>query len=264
MTCLPDDLRRLRDRGFTLLEVLVTIGSIGLLLGLLVPGFARARGQARATVCASNIRQLASANAMYTVDFSGVFAPGAADFLKNRHRWHGVRRKLTEPFEPQGGPLVHYLGEGETVRACPDFVPESPGFERGNGGYGYNNAYVGVQTVTRSKGGVTVVTDRAGAGTHQIRRPAETIMFTDAAFVSGTLIEYSFAEPRFHPQFGTRADPSIHFRHHGAAHAAWCDGHVSAERRTFSATSGLYAGDPARHDIGWFGPSDDNALFDLQ
>lgn len=252
-----------QEAGFTLLEVLVTVGTIGLLLGLLVPGLARARGQALATVCSSNIRQLASANAMYAGEHSGVYVPGAVDFLRNRHRWHGVRNKLNEPFKPEQGPLVAYLGGSGEIRACPMFSPDKPGFERGNGGYGYNNAYIGVQTVSTAKGGVTVVTDRAGVQTHHIRRPADTLMFADAAFVDGSLIEYSFAEPRFHPQFGTRADPSIHFRHHSIANVAWCDGHVSPQRMTFSASSGFYEGDPLRHVIGWFGPSDDNSCFDL-
>ena len=78
------------------------------------------------------------------------------------------------------------------------------------------------------------------------------------------MIEYSFAEPRFHPQYGSRADPSIHFRHHGTANIAWCDGHVSRKTRTFSWSSGFYAGDPERFNIGWFGETDDNSAFDLQ
>ncbi len=83
-----------------------------------------------------------------------------------------------------------------------------------------------------------------------------------SAVLSG-LIEYSFAEPRFHPQFGSRADPSIHFRHHKNANVAWCDGHVSPQTRTFTWSSGVYEGDPDRCDIGWFGQADDNSLFDL-
>lgn len=252
-----------RCRGFTLLELLVTMGSIGLLVGLLVPGLSKAREQAKAAVCSSHIRQLATANAMYAVDFSGVFVPGAADFLKNRQRWHGSRGKVNEAFESAGGPLVSYMGESADVRACPTFAPDKFGFERGNGGYGYNNAYIGVQTVANSKGVTTIVTDRSGARTHHVKRPADTLMFADSAFVSGSLVEYSFAEPRFHPQYGVRTDPSIHFRHWGLANVAWCDGHVSPQRRTFTMTSGIYEGDPARHNIGWFGPFDDNSDFDL-
>ena len=86
----------------------------------------------------------------------------------------------------------------------------------------------------------------------------------DSAFAAEALIEYSFAEPRFHPQYGGRADPSIQFRHDRTTHAAWCDGHVTPERRTFTWSSGLYSLHPDRFDLGWFGTADDNSVFDLQ
>lgn len=90
-------------------------------------------------------------------------------------------------------------------------------------------------------------------------------MFTDSAFAEKRLIEYSFAEPRFHPSsLAARADPSIHFRHAQRANVAWCDGHVTSERRTYSWSSGIYPGDPDRWGIGWFGETDNNSLFDLQ
>ncbi len=252
-------------RAFTLLELLVTAGSITLLLGLLLPGLGRAREEARSAVCRSNIRQLVLANAMYANDNGGAYVPGAAEIVKkNLQRWHGIRKKKSEAFDSSRGPLAPFLGMDGAIRACPAFAPEKPGFESGNGGYGYNNAYVGVQTAVMSKGATVVTTDLGGVPMHQIKRPADTLMFADCAFLNDSLIEYSFAEPRFHPQYGTRADPSIHFRHAGQANVAWCDGHVSPERRTFTSWSGLYEGDPQRQNLGWFGPSDDNTFFDLQ
>ena len=89
-------------------------------------------------------------------------------------------------------------------------------------------------------------------------------MFADSGFAQSNVIEYSFAEPRFHPEFGSRADPSIHFRHLGRANVAWCDGHVSTDKRTFTWSSGFYEGDPDRLGIGWFGWTDDNSIFDLR
>lgn len=257
----------LRGRdGFTLVELVTAMGVIALLLGLLLPSLSAAREQAKSTVCRSNIRQLASANDLYALDQGGVYVPGAADFLANLHRWHGARASLQQSFDPRGGPLVDYLGEDRAIRACPDFEPPASGFEVGNGGYGYNNAYLGVALAEQDgeKPGAIVVDDRRGAYVHRVIRPSETIMFADSAFAESSLIEYSFAEPRFHPQFGNRADPSIHFRHARRAEVAWCDGHVSAETRTFTWSSGLYEGNTDRLNLGWFGASDDNSLFDLR
>ncbi len=253
-----------RRYGFTLVELLVTAGVVMLLIGILLPSLGRAREHARSTYCQSNIRQLATANGLYAQEFGGVYVPGASEFLANLHRWHGERSSLAEPFGSSRGPLAAYVGPHGAIRDCPTFRPEKRGFETGNGGYGYNNAYVGVQTAMNRHGRVIVISDRAGTVADRIKHPGDTVMFTDSAFVNDQLIEYSFAEPRFHPAFVSRADPSIHFRHARRANVAWCDGHISIQRRTYSWSSGIYPGDPDRWGLGWFGEKDDNGLFDLK
>ncbi len=255
---------RHESAGFSLVELLVAAGIVVILVGVLLPGLSQAREQAKAACCRSNLRQLALANGFYAQESGGVYVPGASDFLSNLHRWHGERSSVYEPFVSSHGPLVRYLGPEGAIRVCPAFCPDSKGFEAGNGGYGYNNAYIGVQTAMDRRGKVIVVNDRAGAAADRVKHPGETALFTDSAFGDGGLIEYSFAEPRFHPSYRSRADPSIHFRHARTANVAWCDGHVSGERRTFTWSSGTYNGDPARLSLGWFGEADDNGLFDLQ
>ncbi|MGB2987446.1 MAG: hypothetical protein WBE26_16400 [Phycisphaerae bacterium] len=237
---------------------------------MLLPGLSAARAQAKGIVCQSNIRQIAIANRYYAEDHNGVYCPGASDFLKNLHRWHGIRDNPSQPFDSTRGPLVPYLGPDGVIRQCPAFpadevAAESGGFERGNGGYGYNNAFIGMQLKQYPSGEYVVTNDRAGAVVAWVQHPVETIMFTDSAFAGRRLIEYSFAEPRFHPQFPTfRADPSIHFRHRRQTNVAWCDGHVDSQTCTFTWSSGLYASDPKRFNVGWFGQADDNRLFDLK
>ncbi len=263
-----------KSLGFTMIELLVVMSIIAMLLAVLLPGISRAREQSRSGVCRSNIRQIALANDLYSQESGGMYCPGARNYViapdpldPNLHRWHGERDSTGSPFDPSRGPLSDYLGPDGTIRNCPTFPADqiaetSDAFEIGNGGFGYNNAYVGVQSVGIGPEDYKVVTDQSGAYASKIRRPARCIMFTDSAFANKGIIEYSFCEPRFHPGFGTRADPSIHFRHNKTANVAWCDGHVSGETRTFTWSSGFYRGDPDRLDIGWFGRADDNRLFD--
>jgi prepilin-type N-terminal cleavage/methylation domain-containing protein/prepilin-type processing-associated H-X9-DG protein len=64
----------LRSRtGFTLIELLVVIAIIAILAAILFPVFARAREQARAISCVSNMKQIALANLMYAQDYDGAF-----------------------------------------------------------------------------------------------------------------------------------------------------------------------------------------------
>ena len=71
--------------GFTLVELLVVIGIIGLLIALLLPAVTRARAQANAVVCASNMRQCFQYMLMYCNNNNGVMLPrGPADHLPRR------------------------------------------------------------------------------------------------------------------------------------------------------------------------------------
>lgn len=276
-----------RLRGFSLVEVLVAIAVIALLIAILLPSLAAAREAGRASVCGSNLRQLGIALDGYASDHADRYAPGASDALANLSRWHGTRATAAASFTPAGGPLSAYLSSRDdatfagsvSARSCPTFAPTALrlangriGFERSAGGYGYNNAFVGVERQRTSLDPATgravyrTVTDRVGAQRARIAAPAETLSFADAALADGNalvgIIEYSFVETRFWPESpSVRPDPSVHFRHARKSEVAWLDGHVTAAGRTFSVASGIYSASPERFGIGWFGEHDDNRLF---
>jgi prepilin-type N-terminal cleavage/methylation domain-containing protein/prepilin-type processing-associated H-X9-DG protein len=68
----------MKRRGFTLLELLIVLAIVALLAGLVATAAMTARKKARATECASNLRQLGIGMQMYASDFQGIVlrAPG--------------------------------------------------------------------------------------------------------------------------------------------------------------------------------------------
>src|SRR5690349_20397097 len=64
-----------RRRAFTLVELLVVIGIIAVLIALLLPSLNRAREQANAITCMSNLRQLGQALVEYTVNHRCIVIP---------------------------------------------------------------------------------------------------------------------------------------------------------------------------------------------
>jgi prepilin-type processing-associated H-X9-DG protein/prepilin-type N-terminal cleavage/methylation domain-containing protein len=253
--------------GFSLLELLVSIGILGLLAALLLPALAASRQQAVSIQCVNNLRQLYLANTMFAAEHNGRYAPAAPDIHRDGGgfiRWHGIRSSLGMPFDPARGPLADYLPDGR-VKECPTFFEytengEAPNvFEMGTGGYGYNRTYIGS----------TEYSDpfpqslAKGTPDGRIRRPSETVMFADAALPQdGYIIEYGFIEaPHFaspehpdgNPAFGY-ASPSIHFRHSGRANVLWADGHITSERWEWAPDRNVYGAMNQGWGVGWFGP----------
>ena len=80
--------------AFTLIEMLVVIGVIGILAGLLMPALIAARERAREASCTNNLRQLWMAMDMYCTHNNDYYLSAARDIqTSNLERWHGIRQQ---------------------------------------------------------------------------------------------------------------------------------------------------------------------------
>jgi prepilin-type N-terminal cleavage/methylation domain-containing protein len=60
-------LNRRRERGFTLVEIMIVVLIIGILLAIAVPSFMNARERSRANACRANLRQIQAAKEQWAM-----------------------------------------------------------------------------------------------------------------------------------------------------------------------------------------------------
>lgn len=259
----------------TLIEILVVISIISLLMAILVPSLNSSRSQGKEIVCKHHLRQLVLANEGYAQEHRGYSVPGAPDIhSENLHRWYGVRPSRDVPFDPSKGPLASYLSGVEIQ--CPQKVaytalsPDKNDYEHGNGGYGYNLAYIGSQIWQI---GYENHSCKESTQLSAIKHPQDTLIFSDTAMakrIDGEvcLIRYAFAEPRFfvinqksEPAWAPY--PSIHFRHRKYTNIAWADGHIDSRKMEKYEQRNNDGTESSAYNVGWFEPMD-NSMFDLE
>jgi prepilin-type N-terminal cleavage/methylation domain-containing protein/prepilin-type processing-associated H-X9-DG protein len=124
-----------RQRGFTLVELLVVIGIIALLISILLPSLNKAREAANRTACASNLRQIAMGILMYTNDHKGVFPAshlGMGDNSRGGNAHYFVMGKpvsqvFPEPPQRLLNPWIKPKDSTYQIYRCPTDRPRTEG-----------------------------------------------------------------------------------------------------------------------------------------
>lgn len=207
-----------RGRAFTLLETLVVISVIALLIALFMPSLARARRQAKATMCLSNMRGLGIAVHVYA----------------NNNHDHLVTAALGHSSDPNPqGAWINTLREeygSELLLRCPS--DESPYWDTPLPPDGlFRRVSYATNWYTVAPVGGAGPYDRFGV----FRRPGSTIYIVDLA-EDGAYAVYDHVHPEtWFSNPGTLAGQQVALdRHLGRSNYAFIDGH--AEPLTFEQT----------------------------
>ena len=248
-------------RAFTLVEMLVVIGIIGVLIGILLPVLSRVRQHANTVKCASTLRQFGQAWQMYAASNGSLCVPGRlpryngpastydlGEGEEYRPRWYellGAQIKRYATRTP-----IKVENDNWTIKDDFFLCPATPDWTNSrNYTYGYNYQFLGnarykpdgryinypVKSGRIKAAGTVMATDCMGtaAGKPRVKRTGYYVDGTKDIFAWGNkgwsldpprlTATSDYADPQQRaPENRSAPDP----RHQRKTNAAFCDGHV--------------------------------------
>ena len=234
-----------RSRGFTVIELLVSVAVIAVLISTLLPALSGARESARTVHGASNLRQLLIAWRAYANDSDGFAMPLAYTDLADVGTgdsifWWGGAGNVSGSIDFGRGLIAPYIDAGLReggVFQCPSetagsYIPQGATGELSTT-YGYNGYYL---CPPKTPGWSHTIGGQRWKRVSHVQHPSELFVFGDTLLPgSGLPRSTSLLDPpelyEGDGEWRRNESPTSAFRHHargssGAMNAAASDGSV--------------------------------------
>ena len=113
-----------KERGFTLIEMMIVVAIIAILVTILVPNLMRARAQAQTAACEGNLKEIATALELYETDHDAYPQSGNAD-ASNTDLEPYLQQTPVDPAAGPGQPYTFTVTNDGTD--TPSYVITCPG-----------------------------------------------------------------------------------------------------------------------------------------
>lgn len=200
------------NKGFTLIEMLVVIGIIGILAAILFPVLAQAREKARQTTCANHIRQLGLAFQMYVSDYDDRLPSGGNYYQYPTYArgsdWVRILSGNFGDMDVTQGSLFPYV-KSAAVYVCPS---------------GHESKAVPNRTSYTMNGFLVDQQTWLGGCVGWVRYPTTTLLLIEED--DRELGWYEYNDAFFWPPATQPGDEAASDHHHAGAVVCFLDGHV--------------------------------------
>ncbi|MDB5289988.1 MAG: hypothetical protein JWL69_1229 [Phycisphaerales bacterium] len=219
--------RKCRNVGFTLVELLVVIGIIALLISILLPALQRAREHANQIKCASNMRQIGQALAMYVGENKNFLpVPALIGDTGPTVYWFAFPMLSVGVIDFTNGSLWPYLGPTTNARKqvfnCPSDSEDQRLVRTGtvvveprNFSYSFNELMRALPWHKDAAGNLIL-----GVRITDIYRPAEKILIVEEQYPNDACAFLA----------DVNDDDVLAFRHIHRGNQGFADGHVESLR----------------------------------